>query len=144
MATFNLTGIAKSGAVEITATVVGLDAAIKAAAAFGRKAAKEMGGALFREGEAIMLESKQECPVDTGALRSSGHVQRPTREAGEIVVNLGYGGPAISYALPQHENLEYRHPSGKAKFLEDPFRRHLRGMDDRLAADLRSRLPEVA
>ena len=140
MATFTLTGYAKSGAIEITSTVVGLDKAIAAAKAFGRKAALELGGALYREGEAIMAESKGEVPVDTGTLRSTGHVNLPKRVGGEIVVELGYGGPATPYALRQHENLQFRHPVGKAKYLADPFLRHLKGMDGRLAADLRQRL----
>lgn len=140
MATFNLTGYATAGAIEITSTVVGLDKAIAAALAFGRRAALELGGALYREAEAIMADSKLEVPVDTGVLRSTGHVTLPKRVGGEIVIELGYGGPATPYALRQHETLEYGHTVGKAKYLSDPFQRRIPGMDDRLAADLQQRL----
>jgi hypothetical protein len=140
MATFNVTGYAKSGQIQVTSTVVGLEKAIAAAEAFGRRTAIELGGALFREAESIMADSKLEVPVDTGALRSTGHVELPRRENSEIVVECGYGGPATPYALRQHEELEFRHRVGKAKYLSDPFNRHTKGMDERLAADIRSRM----
>jgi hypothetical protein len=59
------------------------------------------------------------------------------------MVEMGYGGPATPYALRQHEELDYYHTVGKAKYLEDPFRRHAARLDSDMAADLHSRL-EVA
>ena len=143
-ATFTIGGTAKSGAIEIRVDQVSLNRAIAAAREFGRKAVQEMGGALYREAEAIMADSKAECPVRLGPLRASGHVQPPRVEAGEIVLELGYGGTALEYALRQHEELDYHHTVGKAKYLEDPYRRHLRGLDERLAADLKRRLERTA
>lgn len=87
---------------------------------------------LFQRGEEVMEESKRECPVDTGTLRSSGFVQPPDVERGEMSVLLGYGGAAAEYAVFVHEDLTARHPVGKAKFLEDPIRREV----PRLARDL--------
>jgi hypothetical protein len=76
------------------------------------------------EAERLMTESKQTfVPVDTGALRSSGHVE-PVRFTGRatIEVSLGYGGPSAAYALEVHENLNSHHAYGQAKYLETPVR----------------------
>jgi len=80
-----------------------------------------------------MAESKHQVPVDTGVLRSTGHVQLPKEEAGRVSVTLGYGGPAAPYALRQHEELSYRHTVGKAKYLSDPAEAAVAGMDRRIA-----------
>lgn len=74
--------------------------------------------AVVLEGERIMAESKGECPVDTGALRASGNVSQEE----EGTVTLGY---PLDYAVYVHENLSAIHPTGKAKFLEDPVNRNL-------------------
>lgn len=76
--------------------------------------------ALYQFAEAVMTESKTLCPVDTGNLRASGHVQAPRIEQGDIVVTLGYGGSA-SYARIVHENLTAKHVVGQAKYLEQPI-----------------------
>lgn len=120
--------------------VVGLERAFAAARAVGADLAHEMAGALYREGERIMNASKTEVPVDQGILRSTGHVSLPRVTDGAVVVEIGYGGPAAPYALRQHEELGYRHTVGKAKYLEDPFRRAVLTMDRRMAADIRRRI----
>lgn len=85
------------------------------------------------EAELIMTESKLQCPSDTGALKSSGHVKEPYDEGGRTIIEFGYGGTAAkinpktgestdTYAVYVHENLEAHHPTGKAKFLEDPVK----------------------
>lgn len=101
----------------------------------GRKLPHLLAGALYREAEAMMAESKREVPVDTGALRDSGHVRQPEEIGSEIVVELGYGGPGIPYALVQHEK-PFRHTVGKWKYLSDPVRRRAADLDQRLAAEL--------
>lgn len=73
---------------------------------------------IYQDGERIMATSNDLCPVETGALRASGHV---TADEAAGLVTLEYGGPAAPYAFIQHEDLEYRHPVGQAKFLEQPF-----------------------
>lgn len=104
-----------------------------------------IGKALFAEGEAIMNASKRIVPVDTGALRSSGNVQLPKREAGKVTVTLSYGGAAAPYAVAVHEipppprkspgGRSARHtPPQQYKFLEMPFRAAQVGMAQRLAA----------
>jgi hypothetical protein len=95
---------------------------------------------LRRIGEEIMTAAKLLTPVDTGALRSSGHVQ-DSFDGGAYTVTLGFGGVAgagglrrgrsgrrasagdqVGYAVKVHEDLYAHHPEGQAKFLEDPLR----------------------
>lgn len=85
---------------------------------------KALESALYVEGERMMTTSKLECPVDTGTLRSSGHVAPPHTDimGHTVTVSLGYGGAAADYALRVHEDLNMHHTVGKAKFLEDPVR----------------------
>lgn len=72
-------------------------------------------------GEAVMTDSKENfVPVDLGNLRASGHVRGPFFEAGDIAVRLGFGGPAVQYALIVHEDMTARHTVGQAKYLELP------------------------
>lgn len=81
---------------------------------------KGLEAALFVEAEQTMTRAKTRfVPVDTGILRASGHVQKPTRPTPTSVeVELGFGGPAgagnlgesnseaVGYAVRVHENLE--------------------------------------
>lgn len=73
---------------------------------------------LYRFGEAIMTDAKERTPVDTGALRNSGHVMQPEMVGRTIVVRLRFGGPAAPYAPLVHEDLTMPHRVGTAKFLE--------------------------
>ena len=102
-------------------TIKGLNRLIKKLNSLGSDANREISPALFQEAEEIMGRSKSLVPVDTGVLRSSGHVQRPEVDRNGVRVTLGYGGPAEAYALAVHENLRARHPVGQAKYLEQPL-----------------------
>jgi hypothetical protein len=140
-------------------TIHGLPKVKKALKALGAKGPKALGGALFREGEGIMGDSKEKyVPVDLGNLKSSGHVQHPKITSNGASVELGFGGPAAPYALAVHENprsgktggvspsgAQYKTWSkvGQWKYLETPYKEHLKGMDNRIAADLRKKLPET-
>lgn len=97
-------------------------------------ASKAVAQALYIEGEKIMALSKgQYVPVLSGALRSSGHVRPPAPSAKwAYVVELGYGGPAVPYALVQHE----RHKT-KAKYLERPALRQAPMIGRRVGAKVR-------
>lgn len=64
----------------------------------------------------IKGESQALCPVDTGTLRNSAYINDLDNG-----YEIGYGGAASDYALEQHENLQYYHPVGQAKFLEMAF-----------------------
>lgn len=90
------------------------------------------------EAEVIMAESKQQVPVDTGVLRASGHVLPANVNGDDVEVTLGYGGAAEAYAVIQHENLNYRHTVGNAKFLERPLMEAARGMGERLVNAFRT------
>ena len=102
--------------------LAGGDELIRKLKALGEKAQTIVGGALYREAEAIMTESKKQCPVDLGNLRASGSVSLPELQGAMVVVTLGYGGPSgsgnhggetnkkdVGYAIVQHEDLDLDH-----------------------------------
>lgn len=96
-----------------------LDANLAKAAA---AAPRLYGAALYQEGEAIMAASKEIVPLRDGPLRASGHVDLPVRDGDAISVTLGYGGPAVPYAVKQHEDISLAHANGReAKYLERPL-----------------------
>lgn len=88
--------------------------------------------------EEILEASRVEVPKDTEALLNSAfyEVSRRSDTAASTwayEATLGYGGngdpvnpktgrPASSYMVKVHEDLLAHHPTGKAKFLEDPIR----------------------
>lgn len=82
---------------------------------------KALAGAAYQRGQAIMAVSQRLVPVDTGALRSSGHVEAPKISASKVQVDLVYGGAAAPYARIVHEDLDAFHKVGQAKYLEEPF-----------------------
>lgn len=84
--------------------------------------------ALYQEGFAIMALSKQNTPVDTGWLRSTGYVAPPTGRDHEV--ELGYGA---GYALPVHERTDMNFVTGGAKFLENAVYQRMAGWGQRLA-----------
>lgn len=99
-------------------------------------ARKSLGGAIYREGERVMGRSKEEfVPVAKGNLKSSGQVYPPEWTGNLVTVILGYGDEAVDYALIVHEDLQARHPTGQAKYLERPVMEAQAGMSERLAAD---------
>jgi hypothetical protein len=70
------------------------------------------------EHEKIMVLAKSRTPVDTGALRDSGHVI-PAKISGDTVQSVGeFGGESAPYALIVHEDLTKYHTVGRAKFYE--------------------------
>lgn len=104
----------------------------------GPKTLLTLGQALYREGAIIFEESQDEVPVDTTLLKTSGRLEFPQIEGSSVVVEISYGGAAGEYALDVHEDLEARHkPGKKAKYLEDPARRRIKGMDGRLLSSVR-------
>ena len=61
-------------------------------------------------------------PIATGTLMGTGHVGDPHRTPGAISIRLGYGGPAVDYALEVHETMgrRYRRPGSGAAYLRGP------------------------
>jgi hypothetical protein len=120
-----------------------------------RRLAKELGlevvfPALYRKAEFMMTDSKENyCPVRDGHLRGSGHV---VADKSKMTVTMGYGGPAgignvgptnkeaVGYAIVQHENEDYSHTVGQAKYLERPVFKEIPNIARDVAADAR---PEV-
>jgi hypothetical protein len=92
-----------------------------------------VGRALREEAEIEMTEAKERTPVDTGALRASGHVTGPERAGKQISVDLNYGGVAAPYAVYVHEDMDAHHPVGQAKFLESTLLESAPHMPKRIA-----------
>jgi hypothetical protein len=78
--------------------------------------------ALYQEGEIELTEMKRRTPVETDALRTSGHLEEPRIGLGgfgkDIEVPIRFGGPSAGYAVIVHEDLEALHPVGQAKYVE--------------------------
>lgn len=91
---------------------------------FGALTGDPAGRALRSVGEVYMTESKRRTPVDTGVLRSSGHVVGPEKHGDYFMVRLVFGGPAAPYAFEVHENLSAHHDDGQAKYLESVIVEH--------------------
>ena len=148
----------------VTLEVKGLDQMTARLRTLATVAPKAAGAALYREGERIMTDAKQRTPVDTGALRGSGHVILPQLGMAGIEVILGFGGPAgignqgetnkddVGYAIYVHEDLTASHEKklskkeaakrgaalgdiGEAKFLEKAILAAAPGFAERVAAD---------
>lgn len=99
----------------------------------GQGAGRALGQALYREGAIIFEQSQDEVPLDTGNLRASGKLGLPSAQGDDIVVEISYGGAAADYALVVHEDMERNYRNGKkSKFLEDPAKRRIEGLDRRL------------
>jgi hypothetical protein len=89
-----------------------------------------VGAAMWQEANGIASIADLMVPYDTGALARSQIVHPPTQYKDRVFVEISYGGPAAPYAVVQHENLEFSHPSKasglppngrQAKYLEEPF-----------------------
>ncbi|MEO7189491.1 MAG: HK97 gp10 family phage protein [Vicinamibacterales bacterium] len=85
--------------------------------ALARSVPQKVAGALYVEAEIEMAKMKERTPVASGTLRNSGHVELPEITPSSVTVRLGFGGPAASYAVYVHEDLEARHEVGQAKYL---------------------------
>jgi hypothetical protein len=93
--------------------------------------------ALRIEAEIEMGEAKERTPVRTGALRASGRVESLL---GQIGIRWAFGGAAIDYAIPVHENLEAFHRVGQAKYLESVLVEATPYLADRVATRMRALL----
>lgn len=86
------------------------------------EATKILASALYKRALAILAVSRRFVPVDTGALRGSGHVRAPLIDGDSVSVEIAYGGAAAPYAFIVHEDLHKRHnPPTQAKYLETPW-----------------------
>lgn len=79
---------------------------------FGKRIRDALSEGVGEALEHILEVSNENVPVDTGELRDAGKVKHDGLSG-----TVSYKGP---YAIPQHENLHWKHEDGgKAKFLED-------------------------
>tara|TARA_B100000131_G_scaffold312388_1_gene346417 strand:- start:826 stop:1251 length:426 start_codon:yes stop_codon:yes gene_type:complete len=107
-----------------------------------KTASPEMAMSVNQELHKIANEIKSESmglvPHDEGALRGSATLKIESKSGTLLkTFTVAYGGPAAPYALVQHENLDFFHPSKKrggtskgipgetraAKYLEIPAKR---------------------
>ena len=104
--------------------------------AFPGQVVEEAALVLREEAEEVMTRSKELVPVDTGTLRSTGHVPPTRRERNTVEVDMAYGGPAAAYAVHVHENIKawihWSVPGTGPKFLERPYVESLQKIPDRL------------
>ena len=66
----------------------------------------------------LLSKSIQRAPIDTGDLRGSGTV--------EVNGSSAIVAYSTQYALRQHEELNYHHDNGEAKYLENPLKENER------------------
>lgn len=99
---------------------------------------------LYGSCELIMTESKEVyCPIHTGALKSTGHVELPLIEGNQVTVKMGYGGPAAPYAIFVHETDKNYHFGKQWKYLETPLKEGIPKIEEKLAADLNTALENL-
>lgn len=125
--------------------------------------AAAMSRGMYEFAEQVMTRAKELCPVDTGALKSTGHVQQPEVRGTEIRVTLGFGGVAgkgfvkstkgsswvtgrgsakVGYATYVHEDLKARHVNGQAKFLESPLLEAMKQFDSKVMGSVQRMLEQ--
>lgn len=114
----------------------------------GRLAFEEITKDEWYKVEAAAVE---QTPLDTGLLRSArevvvqrrtggvhGRIEWSTERHGDT--GLARTTTGTEYARYVHDNLDVNHPTGKARFLQDPFEAAARDWDARVARRLRARL----
>jgi len=95
-----------------------------------RKKAKEskekLRRGMWKAGRFLLARTQELVPVDTGALKKSGKLLVNEKHVGENVpaIVVTYGNDKVDYAIYQHENLDYFHNIGQAKFIEQPAREY--------------------
>lgn len=129
-------------AMSVATNVKGMDAVTKLTQEYlGSKSGLAIAAALTQISEEVITEAKEGyVPVDTGALRNTGHVEEPKVDEKEVVVTLGFGGGNVSYALAVHENMEAQHPVGQAKYLEIPLMSRANSIPEEAAEIIRQSL----
>lgn len=102
-----------------------------------KKISKGVQNGLVEFGSIVGKESSAECPRDKGYLRSSLQVDTtPTSVFISYGDERGGKSPTEDYAYLMHEGInpktgkKYNYKNGKKdKFLEDPFKRHIKDFE---------------
>jgi hypothetical protein len=80
--------------VKFSMEVKGLEQLTEQLRTIPKEMQQEAADELYRQAEDVMADSKESyVPVDTGRLRSTGHVQPPRRDGNTTVVRFGYRDP---------------------------------------------------
>mgnify|MGYP006867956678 CR=1 FL=1 len=87
---------------------------------------------LHEAGEHLLELSQPLVPVDTGRLKASGKVVDIDND---VYVTYEAVNPenGYEYAPIQHEDLDFKHNVGQAKYLEEPFRNNIDELVDIVA-----------
>lgn len=113
---------------EVSHVVADIDTIVAGLRTLGPEIVKVAAAAAVHEAEYELPLTRDQVPIGpTGQLRLSGRVEMPDFSSNVLTAGIAYGGPAgaglndmaVDYALPVHEDLEAKHPVGKAKFVED-------------------------
>ena len=100
-----------------------------------------IGRALYEEATDVANSADLLVPYDTGNLARSQIVHHPQSAGNKVFVDITYGGVAAKYALVQHENLTFSHPSKasglppngrQAKYLSTPAEKAMIGFTYRM------------
>lgn len=86
----------------------------------------------------IAEEASELAPVDTEQLKYSYDIE-PYGDGGyKVTFNAYNPKDGYNYAAIQHENLEYHHDIGQAKYLEEPYEAHKSELADFIARNCRA------
>jgi hypothetical protein len=97
--------------------------------------------ALRTEGNQIIRVANTLVPVDTGLLRSTGHVETPTQEGTMVSVALGYGQGLAPYAARIEFDVTLNHPhGGQSHYLQGALFPAAQGFTQRIAEAIRGSL----
>lgn len=124
----------------MTATVTGVDKVKARVEALDGNIVRATGEGLYKWSNVMMGHSHDESPYETRAMIRTGKVNDPTYTRTTVSVRSGYN---IVYARRQHEEMSYRHPHGKAKFLIDPFLRDKPNLNPTVQGTIRDLIRSV-
>ena len=126
--------------------MIGLPKLRQALKAGDAKVVKAAGQAVRDVTHETALKSRELVPFDTGELSRSRLVEIKGFGTSNPIGEITYGGPAAPYAVVQHENKDFFHPSKKrggtstgepgvtpgAKYLEAPMLEMYKTFDKRI------------
>lgn len=109
-------------------TLKGREAMMRRLAEFRAQLPGVVMQAMRLEAEIEATEARKRTPVYTGPtgpgkpipglLKASIKVEGPEARGRYLTIWISAGGLAGAYAIPQHENLDYFHEIGQAKYIE--------------------------
>ncbi|MDD2299236.1 MAG: HK97 gp10 family phage protein [Candidatus Pacebacteria bacterium] len=88
---------------------------------------------LHEVGQKIFDQAKATVPIDTGTLKGSGRMDESGSNT-KIKITIGF---YTDYAAYVHEIMYYKHPHGKAKYLEDPFNSVISNIESIIASKMK-------